>query len=103
MITAPFFAAFNFVANNKWAQIVLTVGLVLVAIKIRDKHRDARAIRRERARGDDRAGKYLDKVERKSDERLEKANTARANVRGTSNYSELPERTRRALEGAGKD
>ena len=95
MIQAPFFAAFNFVANNKWAQIVLTVGLVLVAYKWQAEHHEARGRRQAKARAEAKSRRVQKQVRKnldeKSTETIAGRDTVRRRVRDTG---ELPERLR---------
>lgn len=95
MITAPFFAAFNFVANNKWAQIVLTVGLVLVAYKWQAEHHEARGRRQAKARAEAKSRRVQKQVRENLDEKstqtTDAVDTVRRRVRATG---ELPERIR---------
>lgn len=95
MIQAPFFAAFNFVANNKWAQIVLTVGLVLVAYKWQAEHHEARGRRQAKARAEAKSRRVQKQVRENLDEKSTQTTdaviTVRRRVRDTG---ELPERIR---------
>ena len=95
MIQTPFFAAFNFVANNKWAQIVLTVGLVLVAYKWQAEHHEARGRRQAKARAETKSRRVQKQVRKNLDEKstqtMGAVDTVRRRVRDTG---ELPERIR---------
>ena len=60
MITTAFFSAFNFIANNKWAQIALTIGLIIFAWRANNVVQRRRGEKRyrvkvERARADEKA------------------------------------------------
>lgn len=96
MIQAPFFAAFNFVANNKWAQIVLTVGLVLIAYKWQAEHHEARGRRQAKARSEAKSRRVQKQVRENLNERstqtIDAVDTVRRRVRDTG---ELPERIRK--------
>ena len=102
MVQTAFFSAFNFIANNKWAQIALTAGLILIAYKWQAEHHEARGRRQANARSEKKARRVLTKIERRSNERLEQADTARDTVRDVRNFSELPKSIRDALQGTGE-
>jgi len=93
MIQAPFFALFNFVANNRWAQIALTIGLVIFLDHLRIRHVRARERRRHDARVEAKARRVQEKVretlDEKSSQTTDSVRTVRERVRTTG---ELPER-----------
>lgn len=92
---APFFAAFNFIANNRIAQIVLTAGLVLVAYKIQAEHHEARGRRQANARTEKKARRVQAKVrETLNEESAQVTNAVDAVRRRVRDTGELPERIR---------
>ena len=93
MIQTAFFSAFNFIANNKWAQIVLTAGLILIAYKWQAEHHEARGRRQANARSEKQSLKAQAKVRETLNEKSTKADNTRATVRGVPSASELPKRT----------
>lgn len=92
MITAPFFAAFNFVANNKWAQIVLTVGLVLIAYKWQAEHHEARGRRQAKARSEAKSRRVQKQVREnlneKSTQTTDAVDTVRQRIRNNGGLSD---------------
>lgn len=94
MIQAALFPAFNFVANNKWAQIALTAGLILIAYKWQAEHHEARGRRQANARSEKQSRRVQAKLRKKLDEKSIQADNTRAAVRNVPSASELPERTR---------
>ena len=94
MIQTAFFSAFNFVANNKWAQIVVTIGVVLLLDRIRINNIRARERRQANARSEKQSRKVQAKLREKLDEKSVQANNTRAAVRDVPSAAELPDRTR---------
>jgi len=99
MIQAPFFALFNFVANNRWAQIALTIGLVIFLDHLRIRHVRARERRRHDARVEAKARRVQEKVRETSNEKSAQVAIARDTVRPVSHSDGLSERQRQRLFG----
>ena len=90
---APFFAVFNFIANNRIAQIVLTAGLVLVAYKIQAEHHEARGRRQANARTEKKARRVQANVRETLNEESAQVTNAVAAVRERVRATgQLPER-----------
>jgi uncharacterized membrane protein len=81
VIQGAFFSLFNFVSNNKVAQIILLCGVGYLIMRWKEEADEARGARRanERAEKATRkaADKTLDKMEKESNETIENAREAR--------------------------
>ncbi len=87
MIQAGFFAAFNYIANNRWAQIVVGLGVGYLALQLYARHNrkvgEARLkIRVEKAqiRANEEAREAVETIKDETNERVERAELARASV-----------------------
>lgn len=65
------FPVFDYIAKNRWAQIVLTGGLVLLALRTKKEIDEARGERRGRAK----VKEAVEKQERKLEERVDEVGT----------------------------
>lgn len=95
---ALLFPAFDYIAKNRWAQIVVGVGFFFAILKIRDKWRDRRTTKRVERRIEKKSRKVQARIEERNDEKLEKTRATRANPpTGISNVAELSDEQRRRL------
>ena len=72
-MTSFFFSIFNWIAANRWAQIVLSLGAVLLVIKVKAEHDEARGERQARRKIEKRAQKTAQKIQHKGEQDVEKA------------------------------
>ena len=84
MIQGAFFSLFNYVANNKWAQIVLLCGVGYFLLRLKEEADEARGARRAKERMEKATRKAADKtlkqMEKESNETIESAREARSAV-----------------------
>ena len=84
MIASALFPLFNFVHNNKWAQVVLLVGVGYLIMRWKEEMDEARGACRVEARAEKAARKQSTKIindmKETSNERIEDAETARNRV-----------------------
>jgi hypothetical protein len=92
------FPVFDFVAKNKWAQIVVGLGVFYLLLKGRDAMRDRHTRARVERRIEKKSRRVQARIEEINDEKLEQAVIARDTVqRGIRTTSELSERQRSRL------
>jgi uncharacterized membrane protein len=84
MIQAVLFPVFNYVANNRWAQIVLLCGFGYLLLRWKEEADEARGARRAKERMEKATRKAADKtlkqMEKESNDTIESAREARAAV-----------------------
>lgn len=102
MIQGAFFSAFNFVANNRWAQIVVTAGVIVFVWLMNNRHQRRVGYKRAEAKIEKQSRKVQARVQnevrQENDDRLEKVNATRDNFRGgTRRASELSDAKRSIL------
>ena len=94
MIQSAFFGLFNFVANNKWAQIVLGIGVFYLIWRANEEAAERRGARRQRDRAEKQARKTQDRIERTLNEKSAQTRAARASVQPVDSAGELPDSLR---------
>lgn len=72
-MTGFFFPIFNYIANNRWAQIVLTCGLILIVGRAWLWGHDRRVEARTEQRIERRAQKTATKIRKQGEKDVEKA------------------------------
>ena len=106
MINAILFPVFDYVANNKWAQIVLLCGFGYIVYRIWLANHDRRiekiAVRKANDRAEKQSDKIIEQAKEDSDERLQDAERQAESIRRSSgpdghSADELPERLRSIL------
>ncbi|MEH6743918.1 hypothetical protein [Hyphomonas sp.] len=84
MIQGAFFSLFNFVSNNKVAQIILLCGVGYFIMRWKEEADEARGARRAKERAEKAtrkaADKTLKKMEQDNEDTIESAREARSNV-----------------------
>jgi uncharacterized membrane protein len=84
MIQGAFFSLFNFVSNNKVAQIILLCGVGYLLLRWKEEADEARGARRAKERAEKAtrkaANKTLKKMEQDNEDTIESAREARSNV-----------------------
>ncbi|MEM8615437.1 MAG: hypothetical protein AAGF20_00730 [Pseudomonadota bacterium] len=88
----PFgFGLWNWFANNRYAQWIAGALGFLILWRLNNEYHEARGRRQEQRRAEKRARKQLEKLKEASREKLEKAHTARRDIRAPSRSNELPD------------
>jgi hypothetical protein len=82
------FPVFDFVAKNKWAQIVFGLGFGYVILKARDKIRDRRTEARVKRRVEKKSRKVQARIERELDEKSSQVERARESAPVGIDHSE---------------
>ena len=85
---ALLFPAFDYIAKNRWAQIVVGVGFFFAILKIRDKWRDRRTTKRVERRIEKKSRKVQARIERNLDEKSAQVVTARESVPSDITHSD---------------
>jgi hypothetical protein len=84
MIQGAFFSLFNFVSNNKVAQIILLCGVGYLIMRWKEEADEARGARRANERAEKATRKAADKtlkqIQERNDDRIEDAQSARDSV-----------------------
>lgn len=98
MIQAGFFSVFNFIANNKAAQIVLTVGLILFAWMLNNRHQRRIGARETEARIEKKSRRVQARIEEKLDEKSTQTARARDDApRGVTASDGVPDDLRELI------
>ena len=104
MIQAGFFSLFNFVANNKWAQIALTGGLIVFLYLANNANQRRIGRGQERNRAAEKARKVQAKIKKDQHEKSEKVAAARRDApRGVRRADQLSDSTASILFGTDGD
>lgn len=98
-MTSFFFSVFNYIASNRWAQIVLSAGVVLLVIKAKAEHDEARGRRQEKEAGARRTRKTIKAIKRESDETSDRVAEARNTVDHIDDAGKLSDDVRAILFG----
>lgn len=99
MIQAGFFSAFNFIANNKYAQIAVTAGVILLIWLGNNQMQRRRGAHELRAKAERKARKTQTKIEEESREKSAKVAAARQSIPDVRHSDELPSDTSAQLFG----
>ena len=95
MIQAVLFPVFNYIANNKWAQIVVGLGVGFIAYRIWLAGHDQRvkkvALKKSHEAARKAQTKALNEIEEEANDRVEKAKQARASVPDTDVLDSMSE------------
>ena len=106
MIQAVLFPVFNYIANNKWAQGVVGLGVGFIIYRIwlagHDRRVEKIAVRKANDRAEKQSDKIIEQAKEDSDERLQEAERQAESIRRSSgpdghSADELPERLRSIL------
>lgn len=81
MIQAGFFSVFNYIANNRWAQIALTAGAIVFFWLMNNRHQRKVGARQSDARHREASIQKDLEIREQSDEAVEAADTVRVNTR----------------------
>lgn len=92
---ALLFPAFNYVHNNRWAQIVLGVVFIYAGIKARDAWRDRHTRQRVERRIEKQSRRVQQTVRKELDEKSTQVARARESAPVVSHADELPEHLRK--------
>lgn len=104
MIQAGFFAVFNYIANNRWAQIVAGLGVGYVALQLYGRHqrkvgerRLKRRVEQAQIRANEEAREAVSEIKEKTNERVERAREAAARVPDGVRSDELSDASKSVL------
>lgn len=107
MIQAVLFPVFNYIASNKWAQIVAGLGVGFIIYRIWLAGHDARvekvAVRKANDRAEKQSDKILKEMESDSEERIQDALEARERVPDGVTSDQLSDDARAVLFGTRSD
>lgn len=108
-MTAFFFAIFNYVSNNKWAQIALTAGIIVLVWMANNAHQRNVGARQLKARvekaqnkANEAAREAAQSIKDETNEKVERARIASDSVPVGVMSSELPDATQSILFGDGE-
>lgn len=89
---------FNYVANNKWAQIVAGLGVGYALLRLYGRHKQKQGERKLRLRvekaqrsANEAAQEQVETIRIETNERIERAEQARNTVTAAASASELPD------------
>ena len=106
MIQAGFFAAFNYISNNKWAQIAVTAGVIVVFWLANNAHQRRQGARKLKHRveiaqneANEAARQKAQTIKEEANERKERARRAIERVPHGVRSDELPDATQSILFG----
>jgi hypothetical protein len=92
MIASLFFPAFNYIHNNRWAQIVLGVVFIYAAIKARDAWRDRHTAKRVERRIEKKSRRVQQTIREEQHEKSKQVADARAAApRGVTAAERVPD------------
>ena len=104
MIQAGFFAVFNYIAANRWAQIVAGLGVGYVALKLYGRYnrkigerRLKRRVEKAQERATQEAREAVETIKEETHERVERARLARASVPDGITADELSDASKSIL------
>ena len=80
MIQAAFFSAFDYVAKNRWAQIVVGLGVLYLGLKMRDKIRDRTTAKRVERRIEKKSRRVQQTIREEQHEKSKQVADARASA-----------------------
>jgi hypothetical protein len=99
-MTSLLFPAFNYIHNNRWAQIVLGVVFIYAAIKARDAWRDRHTAKRVERRIEKKSRRVQQTIREQQDAKHTQVARARESApRGVPHSDELPDNLRSIIIG----